>query len=168
MPRKKRTRSHIIADLSTNHVERFAILMGYSVERIERDYGYDLNIYTHDLNGEIENGVIYVQLKASDKPNYLKAADIVTFDVDKADLELWLQEPFPVFLVLYDAAIEKAYWVYMQQYYETLPGFDINNVASTHTVRINTTNIVTLAAMADFRNLKDAVLNQINGVISHV
>ena len=39
---KLRTRSHIIADLSVNHVERFVILEGHSCERFEKDYGYDL------------------------------------------------------------------------------------------------------------------------------
>jgi hypothetical protein len=34
VPRKKRrTREHVIADLSANHVERHALLCGYSVER---------------------------------------------------------------------------------------------------------------------------------------
>jgi hypothetical protein len=40
--RKVRTREHIIADLAINHVERQVLLCGYSVERIEHDYGIDL------------------------------------------------------------------------------------------------------------------------------
>ena len=40
--RKRRTREHIIADLSANHVERHALLCGYSVERVIHDYGIDL------------------------------------------------------------------------------------------------------------------------------
>jgi hypothetical protein len=41
-PRKRRTREHVIADLSVNHVERQALLCGFSVERIRVDYGIDL------------------------------------------------------------------------------------------------------------------------------
>jgi hypothetical protein len=37
MRRKQRTRAHIIADLSTNAVERIALLCGYSVERFFTD-----------------------------------------------------------------------------------------------------------------------------------
>ena len=42
--RKQRARSHIIADLSANHVEYFALECGFSIERIEADYGYDIEI----------------------------------------------------------------------------------------------------------------------------
>lgn len=68
MPKRKRrrTRQHVIADLSVNHVEYFALQCGYSIERIESDYGYDLQIYSYDKYGELENGVVYVQLKATD------------------------------------------------------------------------------------------------------
>jgi len=168
MARKQRTRAHQIADLSTNHVERFAILAGFSVERIEHDYGYDLNIYTHDKNGEIENGYFFMQLKASDDPSYLKDGKHVTFDVEKADLEEWLSEPFPVLLVLYDAKKEVAYWLYVQRYFESINGFKIDDVKVTYTVRLLIANIVDVGAMRQFAGFKDQVLSQIEGVISHV
>ncbi len=38
---KRRTREHVIADLSTNHVERHALLCGLSVERRVHDCGAD-------------------------------------------------------------------------------------------------------------------------------
>ena len=44
--RKRRTRSHIIADFSANFVEKQALICGYSVERIIHDYGVDLLLYT--------------------------------------------------------------------------------------------------------------------------
>src|SRR5262249_34564309 len=51
--RKRRTREHVIADLSANHVERHALLCGFSVERIRLDYGIDLIIHTYNRSGEI-------------------------------------------------------------------------------------------------------------------
>jgi hypothetical protein len=51
MRRKQRTRQHIIADLSSNFVERFALLCGYSVERFFSDYGLDLTVLTYDETG---------------------------------------------------------------------------------------------------------------------
>jgi hypothetical protein len=47
MQTKYRPRTHVIADLSVNHVERFALLCGYSVQRIQPDYGVDLIVYTY-------------------------------------------------------------------------------------------------------------------------
>jgi hypothetical protein len=54
--RKRRPRQHVIADLGVNHVERHALQCGYSVERVLRDYGLDLTIYTFDAAGEVQNG----------------------------------------------------------------------------------------------------------------
>lgn len=95
MTKKKRPREHIIADLSVNHVERFVFLCGYSVERVEYDYGFDLVIFTYDANGEIDNGQIYVQLKATDSLRILVDQETIAFSVRRSDLELWLFEPMP-------------------------------------------------------------------------
>ncbi len=66
MPRKRRTRQHVIAALSTNHVERFIIEEGHTAQRLEFDYGYDLVMMTYDAEGCAEPGLIYIQLKASE------------------------------------------------------------------------------------------------------
>ncbi len=50
-PRKRRTRQHVIAAQSANHVERFIIDEGHTVQRAEYDYGYDLNLITYDEQG---------------------------------------------------------------------------------------------------------------------
>jgi hypothetical protein len=41
-PRKRRTREHIIADLSVNHVERLILRCGWVARRMNPDYGIDL------------------------------------------------------------------------------------------------------------------------------
>jgi hypothetical protein len=61
----------VLADLSINHVERQVLLCGFSVERTQRDYGYDLTLTSHTEEGEIEPGWIYVQVKASDRMPWL-------------------------------------------------------------------------------------------------
>ena len=114
MPKKKRPREHIIADLAVNHVERFVFLCGYSVERVEYDYGYDLIIFTYDSQGEIENGQIYLQLKARNSLRITKDKSVIGFSVYRSDLELWLLEPMPCMLIVYDAQIAQAYWLYLQ------------------------------------------------------
>jgi hypothetical protein len=44
--RKRRTREHVIADLSVHHVEGLALKCGYTVQRTIADYGYDLRLET--------------------------------------------------------------------------------------------------------------------------
>src|SRR5438105_586468 len=39
-PRKRRTREHVIADLSVNHVERFVLRCGWTTERTRHDYAW--------------------------------------------------------------------------------------------------------------------------------
>ncbi len=95
MPKKRRSREHIIADLAVNHVERFVFLCGYSAERVEYDYGYDLIIFTYDSQSEIENGQIYLQLKARNYLRIVKDKSAIAFSVYRSYLELWLLEPMP-------------------------------------------------------------------------
>ncbi len=114
--RKKRTREHIIADISVNYVEHFIVTTGFSVERVEKDYGYDLVLFTYDSEGEIENGQIYLQLKATD--HIQKTNDKIALSISTKDLNLWLEEPMPVILILYDAIQKEAYWLYIQAYFE--------------------------------------------------
>jgi hypothetical protein len=64
--RKRRTREHVIADLSVNYVERFILRCGWTVERSRYDYGIDLYMQTYSANGEVESGWVRLQLKATD------------------------------------------------------------------------------------------------------
>jgi hypothetical protein len=64
--RKRRTREHVIADLSVNHVERLVLRCGWTVERTQYDYGLDLVMRTYSASGEIESGTVWFQLKATD------------------------------------------------------------------------------------------------------
>lgn len=165
--RKKRTRSHIIADLSANHVERHALNNGYSVECINKDYGYDLNIYTYNSTGEFENGSIFIQLKATDRPKHIKGKTAISFSADKRDLKTWYNEPYPVILVLYDATLEVGYWLYVQQYLRTVKGFDLRKIGDTYTLRIPKTNIVDQTAFATMRNFKSNTLKELSSVITY-
>ena len=63
---KRRTREHVIADMSRVHVEAIAIEAGFSGERVYADYGYDLFVTTYDENGYIEPGRLLFQFKATE------------------------------------------------------------------------------------------------------
>jgi hypothetical protein len=114
-PRKQRTRQHVIADQSVNYVERFVIDEGHVAQRVERDYGYDLFLTTFDEEGFIEAGYALLQLKASETLEEVKGA--YPFDLDIRDYNLWLIEPMPVILVLFDASRRRAYWLHAEAYF---------------------------------------------------
>jgi len=56
VPRKQRTRQHVIADLSVHHVEGFILEEGHTAQRLSSDYGYDLILWTFDERGYPEPG----------------------------------------------------------------------------------------------------------------
>jgi uncharacterized protein DUF4365 len=167
VPRKRRTREHIIADLSANHLERHALRCGFSEERIEHDYGLDLVLFTYDRQGEIENGQVFIQLKASDHLVLPTARDTFPFEVRRADLDFWLGEPMPVILEIYDAPREQAYWLYLQAYFEALGLDPGSRPGRTVTVRVPIGNAVDEAAIRRFARYRDAVLGHLEGVIHH-
>src|ERR1700694_1630180 len=112
-PRKQRTRQHVIADQSVNHVERFIIDEGHTAQRMEKDYGYDLALVTYDEQGYIEPSVIWLQLKAAEELQR-SGADYV-FDLNIRDYNLWMLEELPVVLILFDASRRRAYWFPVQE-----------------------------------------------------
>src|SRR4051794_23997437 len=84
--RKKRTREHVIADLSTSYVERHVYRRGHSVRRVESDYGFDLLVFTYDPDGRFESGEIQLQLKATDALKEVAGGTSVAFPIDIRDL----------------------------------------------------------------------------------
>jgi hypothetical protein len=165
VPRKKRrTREHVIADLSANHVERHPLLAGYTAERRVYDYGIDLTIATFDEEGNVEIGDILVQLKATDHLKLVARGQMVAFRVERADLRSWLPTPWPVILVVYDAAADVAYWVYIQEYFQQRPRFNPNRRSADVTIRIPTTNVVNTAAVHHFARCHNHLLAQMEGL----
>src|SRR5262245_44692073 len=114
-PRKQRTRQHVIADQSINHVERFIIDAGHTAQRLERDDGYDLFLFSYDERGYVEPGLVCLQLKAAETLQTV-GSDYV-FDLDIRDYNLWMLESWPVILILFDASRRRAYWLAVQRYF---------------------------------------------------
>jgi hypothetical protein len=50
-----RTREHVIADMAVLHVQSLVVRCGFTAQRSESDYGYDLALQTYNDRGEIEN-----------------------------------------------------------------------------------------------------------------
>lgn len=165
-PYKRRTRGHVIADLSMNFVERLVFENGFTAERIRQDYGYDLFITTHDEVGYIEPGKILIQIKASESLRLIKGGTVVSFRIDLRDVGNWMAEPLPVFLVLFDAGLRRGYWLYVQRYFERhgMPRSRLQREVAVHVPAANRLNrrFVALA-----RRWKQDMLKQVDGVIHH-
>jgi hypothetical protein len=123
-----------------------------------------LVILTYDHQGNVENGEILVQLKATDHPRWIAQGRFLACRIQRADLHAWLHEPWPVVLVLYDARTDTAFWSYVQQYFEQLPEFDPNRGAGAVTVKIPRTNVVNAAAIEHFAQCRDRLLAQMRGL----
>jgi hypothetical protein len=165
--RKRRTREHILADLAANHVEWYVLRCGFTIERIQHDYGLDVAMWTYQPTGEIEEGFVSMQLKGSDKLQYDESGAFLNFSIERAHLAHWLYEPYPVILVIYDAPRDKAYWVYIQRYFERMPNFSLADVGKTYRIRVPVDQVVDEQAICAFAQFKQSVLNQLDGVISH-
>lgn len=124
-------------------------------------------MFTYDINGEIENGQVYIQLKATDYLKTLTDEKTIAFKLARADLELWLFEPMPCILVIYDSQSSQAYWLYLQAYFENIKGFNIAQLGESVTVYLPKTNIIDVEAIKQFKQYRDDVLSQLKGVIRH-
>ncbi len=167
IPRKRRTREHVLADLGVNHVERHVLLCGYTVERRVHDYGIDLMMKTYDRDGEVENGEVLFQLKATERVKVTADGQTILFRVERADLRSWLGEPMPVLLVIYDASADTAFWLYVQAEFEKHACFNRVYGSHTVTVRIPETQRVDLAAVRAFAQYKDRILAQQKRLVHH-
>jgi hypothetical protein len=160
--RKQRTRQHVIAAQSVNYVERFIVDAGYSAQRVEQDYGFDLIVFTYDENGFAEDGSIYMQVKAAEA---LKTSgENVVFDLDIRDYNRWKAEPMPVVLVLFHATARRAYWLYVQRFFAENERRRPRIGARWVRVRIPVWHKMNRRAVAQMRRFKQAILDQMEGM----
>lgn len=153
--RKRRTREHIIADLSVNHVERWVLRCGWTAERKRHDYGIDLFMETYNPNGEVENGWVRFQLKATDTLKKSADGTVISLRLQWRDLLYWLNEGEPVILVLYDAQQDTAYWLYVQDYFRRIHWAARAAAATTVTVHVPASNVLDEAAIRLFARFRD-------------
>jgi len=165
LPRKRRTREHVIADLSVNHLERHALLCGFVVERVRYDYGIDLELFTFTKSGEIDEGKILLQVKASDRLRIRPGQMTFGFRIERKDLVLWLAQPMPVILVVYDAPRDTAYWLYVQSYFRRWREFNLFAAGQTITIQVPIKNVVTTAAIRRYARFRDRVLEHVREMI---
>ena len=157
-PRKRRTREHVIADLSVNFVEKCVLLCGWPAQRMVPDYGIDLLMTTFNRRGEIETGEVRFQLKATDSLEAASRRNAIAVRVEWRDVVYWLNERMPVILVIYDAKKDRAWWLNVQ---ETLREEGRRKRLATPirlTVHVPLANVLDPAAIREIATIRDAFL----------
>ena len=153
--RKLRTRQHVIADLGVNHVERQALLCGFSVERMRSDYGVDLAVFTYDRHGRVENGCLLLQVKATEHAQWIKRGTLLRFRVDGRDVARWLAELMPVALIIFDVVANRMSSLYLQQYFAR---HGAARTSKTNVVHFRRRNRLTPSAMRELARQRDLLL----------
>ena len=161
-PRKRRTREHIIADLSVHHVEGPILRVGFTAQRIVHDYGLDLVMTTYNAHGEPEEDYVWFQLKATDHLKRTADELAVVCRIERADVVGWLRQTFPVILVVYDAQTDVAYWLHVQAHFAA-PHGELGT-GQMVTVHIPVANLLDESAIRGFATAKAAIQSQIKGV----
>lgn len=147
-------------------MERLILRQGHAAQRIEKDYGYDLQMFTFEA-GAFENGYIYLQIKATDQLNVLQDGATISFTLDRADINLWRRELMPVFLVVWDAPQEVGYWLYMQAYLKRFQVFPLSRGQTTLTVRLPRANILDETTIERFRQHKNEIQRELEELVNH-
>jgi hypothetical protein len=168
MQGKTRTRQHVLEDLSLNFVERRIFLEGFSVEKISHDYGLDLVMTTYNEEGEVEGGRVVIQVKATDRPRVLKDGKTICVNVERQHLKHWLRESDPVILIVYDGERDRAFWLYVQAYFQGQRTIDLFRAPQKTTVRIPMSNRLGRRAIRKFREFLHRVQDQLWGIKHHV
>ncbi len=158
MPRKRRTRQHVIEDLSINFSERQALLAGFAVDRVRRDYGIDIFVSTYDAEGRVESGYLAVQAKATDHLRVLADGRMIAVRVATSDLDRWLREPALLILALYDGRRDVAYWLDVQAYFDGQADIGRVTRAKTVTIHLPLANRLDASAFRDLARLKNDLL----------
>jgi len=164
--RPRRTREHIIASQSHNHIEKYFIDKGHTVDRPE-DYGYDLVVNTFDADGYAESGDVRIQLRASDALRYNESRRSISFTITAKHYALWKSEVMPVFLILYDAQEKNAYWLYVQEYFAADSSRRPSDSGGSLTVRVPVSNLFTEDTVDLIKEYKARIMAQIAGKIKY-
>ena len=154
--RKRRTRAHVLEDLSENHLERMVLDCGYLLRRPSRDYGVDVTMFHFSDSGELENGEVRFQLKATDSLSLVKEGKFASIQIKTGDIQYWLMEFYPFILVLYDAQKDRAYWLDIKELASSSIDLDRESV----NLRIPISNSLAAASIKRFREESLSIIQQ--------
>lgn len=167
--RKRRTAEHIRADIAVRYVELLCARAGYvtSVPRQGGDYGIDIEIETFDERGFVESEEIKIQVKAAKRLARKANGREFAIRLDQRDLHHWLGGVLPVILVIYDQSRDRAYWSYIQRYFESHPKLSLKSQARKRTIGVKQSDLLTVRAIHRFARWKNEIVREANEAVKH-
>jgi hypothetical protein len=114
-------------------------------------------MFHHNEQGEVENGEVRFQLKATRTPRTSRNGEWIAQSVDTRDLRYWYFEPYPLIVILYVADRQRAFWLHVQEYVDRHPEL-LDSEAQSMTVRVPTRNRLNLHNIDRFRKLSLAAV----------
>jgi hypothetical protein len=108
----------------------------------------------------------FFQLKATDHIRLSKNKRHISFSISKKDLNLWGEEIFPVYMVVFDARREQAHWVYLQEYFSTNRIRPAKIKAKSITIKLNVSQRLNEKTIRTWRADKARLLQRI-GRVNH-
>jgi hypothetical protein len=138
--------------MGVNFLERQVLRRNHQLVRVPQpEYGTDAIMFHFSPEGEIENGQVQFQVKATDAIKFVDSNRSIGIRLSAGHIRHWYWElEHPFILVLYDAVRHRAFWLDVQAY------VDENRITSsteTLTLRIPIENRLTVAAIDRFREL---------------
>lgn len=153
MARKRRTRQHVIEEMGVNFLERQVLRRGHQLQRPSlREYGCDATMFHFTEYGEIEDGEVRFQVKATDILEIVDNARSVICRVDAAHVQYWYWQPSPFVVVQYHAAKERGFWLHLQPHVDRRPQLLAPQRKSV-SLRIPVSNTLTVRAIDRFRQI---------------
>lgn len=165
--RKRRTREHALAELCANHAERVALRCNLSALRIDDGAGITLALFTYTNDGTLEDGQVFLLAKGTDDSDALVQRGAINLPLDRAEVSLWLQEPMPCMVILYDSKADAAYWTYLQAQFENQQEPHFNDSDETLLVKIDRRHVMNEDAVLRFVRYRDGILSQVDRMIRH-
>ena len=153
--------------MSFHYIAFLVVKCGFVIEGTREDYGYDAYIEFYAANGEVETGNVFVQLKATDDINRYITSKGISYPIDMRDFDLWADNPYPVYFVVFDSGTETAYWMYFQKYIEEkgLTSADISTDSFTiHLDRASRFDVATARFWQLDKNKALAQISKVNHV----
>lgn len=151
--RKLRTRSHVIAEMSVNFLERKVLTRGHQLFRMPQpEYGTDaIMFHFTPPDGAFENGQVQFQAKATDNLKLTHKGETISVVVNEGNLHHWCREvEHPFILIVYDAARQRGYWLDVQAYVDDHLIYPKGNTVA---LRVPIRNKLTVNAVDRFRQM---------------
>ena len=111
MAKPKRPKQHITGDVAQTSVALTFKKWGWTADILQSDYGEDLEVNIF-ADGQRTNLYFRCQVKGRGRGDEVIEADNghLSVAIDTSICRQWLEEYFPIFIVVHDAKQDRAYW----------------------------------------------------------